>query len=530
MHSVFANSLAAFDRLAAALARPVDALFRPGRAHRAILALLGLFVLVWTVFHVASTASVGLHPDLIEFFAWSRHPSPGYFKHPPLGPLMTAAWFAVFPAQEWAFRLLAMVNAAVALYIVDLIARRYLPGEKRPLVLVLLLLTPLYQFHAERFGANQTLLATWPLATYCFLRAFETRAWHWSAAAGAASALAMLGKYWSIYLVAGFVLAALTHPARRAYLKSPAPWISAAVGAAVLSPHLAWLVATGFQPLDYAFDTHGHASVARAVWKAAEYVVGSAAYVALPVAAYLLAVRPDRATLQDTLWPKDPDRRMLVVLLAAPLALPVLIAPLLGVKIVSLWTIQAWFLLPIVLLAPARVEFPRLAVRRMIAFIGITTVGALAAAPLVAVYFLRSDPKDGRAYYAAVSERATQEWRRAMGRPLAIVMGDFYMAVAPTFYSPDHPDSVPAANLALSPWVTPERLKQEGWLALCRGEDSWCYDFAAQTQAAAPGARRLEFDVSRRFLGQQSGPARFVLVIVPPAPAATQPRGAGTRG
>ena len=136
--------------------------------------LLLLFVLAWTVFHTVTHSAVDLHPDLLEIYAWSRHPSGGYYKHPPLGALMAAAWFAVFPVADWSFRLLAMTNAAVALLAVDRIARLYLSGDKRLLVPLLLLLTPFYQFHATRFGANQVLLSTWPIATYCFLRAFQT--------------------------------------------------------------------------------------------------------------------------------------------------------------------------------------------------------------------------------------------------------------------------------------------------------------------------------------------------------------------
>ena len=146
--------------------------------------LLLLFVSAWTVFHIVAHASIDLHPDLVEMYAWGLHPSAGYYKHPPLGALIPAAWFAVFPAADWSFHLLAMVNAAVALFAVDRIARLYLSGDKRLLVLLLLLLTPFYQFHAQRFASNQVLLSTWPIATYCFLRAFKTRGLAWSAAAG----------------------------------------------------------------------------------------------------------------------------------------------------------------------------------------------------------------------------------------------------------------------------------------------------------------------------------------------------------
>jgi hypothetical protein len=160
-----------------------------------------------------------------------------------------------------------MTNAAAGLFATDLIARRYLEGDKRILVLLLLLLTPFYQFHGQRFASSQTLLSTWPIATYCFLRAFETRGLVWSAAAGAAAALAMLGKYYSIFLIAGFLAAVLAHPGRWAYLRSASPWISAAVGGVVLAPHVQWLFATEFTPFSYATALHAGASLGEVLWK-----------------------------------------------------------------------------------------------------------------------------------------------------------------------------------------------------------------------------------------------------------------------
>src|SRR5205807_7864055 len=168
--------------LIAPITRGIDAWYDAARDGRAIWILLALFVAAWTSFQVISYASIGLHPDLLEVYAWGRHPSAGYNKHPPLGGLVTAAWFAVFPATDWSFHLLAMLNAAVALYAVDCIARRYVDGDKRVFVLLLLLFTPFYQFHGQRFGSNQTLLSTWPIASYCFLRAFESRRFAWAAA------------------------------------------------------------------------------------------------------------------------------------------------------------------------------------------------------------------------------------------------------------------------------------------------------------------------------------------------------------
>src|SRR6202011_4854226 len=148
--------------------------------------------------------------------------------------------------------LMALTNAAMALWAVDLIARHFVTGDKRVIVLLLLMLTPIYQLHAQRFNANAVLLAVWPIAIYCFLRSFETRQVGWAIACGATAALAMLGKYYSVFLVGSFVFAAICHPQRRAYFGSWAPWASLVAGFAALAPHLQWLAATGAPPFAYA--------------------------------------------------------------------------------------------------------------------------------------------------------------------------------------------------------------------------------------------------------------------------------------
>ena len=68
--------------------RAIDAWFDRERDGRAVAILLLVFVAAWTAFHVVSQASVDLHPDLLEVYAWGRHPSAGYYKHPPLGGLI----------------------------------------------------------------------------------------------------------------------------------------------------------------------------------------------------------------------------------------------------------------------------------------------------------------------------------------------------------------------------------------------------------------------------------------------------------
>ncbi len=483
----------------------------------AILILLGVFVVAWTAFHTLVFAPTGLHTDLTEVFSWSRHPAAGYYKHPPLSALICAAWFAIFPSADGAFYLLAMVNAAAGLFFIDLIARRYVPDAKRPMVLLLLLLTPFYQFIGNKFNANAVLLSTWPLAVYCFLRAFESRTVMWSMAAGLAAALAMLGKYYSIYLIAGIVIGALTHPQAGRYLKSPSPWISAAVGALALAPHAEWLWRTGFQPFGYAYVVHGQPSALTVFTGVAGYLAGAVGYVLLPLAIYAVIVSPSRKQFLDTLWPRDGDRRMLTVMLAVFLLLPALTAPLLRIELTSLWTMQSWFLLPVILLAAPSAKFARSAALRCAGGLLIFTILAVAlVAPALAwINFSRPD-RDDRGYSKMLSEEATKTWHARVGRPLTIVLGDNNLAASVEFYSPDHPDAVAFFALKTTPWVTPERMQTEGFAAVCNATDAGCLSQANELASTNPRALSRSVEITPTLFGYRARPAIFIIVVSPP--------------
>jgi 4-amino-4-deoxy-L-arabinose transferase-like glycosyltransferase len=500
----------------ARIAAPINRWFDAEPGGRALWIFLALFVAIWTSFQIVSYASIGLHSDLLEVFAWSRNPAPGY-KHPPLAGFVAAAWFAIFPVADWSFHLLAMVNAAVAFFAIDLIARRYLDGDKRLLVLLLLLLTPFYQFHGQRFSTNQVLLSTWPIATYCFLRSFETRTLGWSAAAGAAAALAVLGKYYSILLVAAFVSAALMHPRRFDYLRSPAPWIATVVGLIVLAPHLYWFFATGGKTLSYAQQVHGGLSMAALLWQTVYSTVSAVGYVTILLLAYFLILRPDLSTLCVTIWPDDPDRRMLVVLLAAPLLLPIIVMPLIGIKFSALWTLPAWFLLPIVLLSPQQAEVKRPDAVRLAFVVACLSVALLAASPAIAwARFVNEAPKPDRAHFAAVSAELTRVWRLAMKQPLKLVGSDTDFANAATFYSSEHPRSWNLGDPQLTPWIVADRPPRDGWAAVCPADVPSCLGFVNQVVGNAPGVVRQEYVHAATFLGRRGPPVHFVFVLVPP--------------
>jgi 4-amino-4-deoxy-L-arabinose transferase-like glycosyltransferase len=510
------------DRATSAIGSAFDAWFDSESSGLAILIFCLAFVVIWTSFQIISYATVDLHPDLVEVYGWGLHPSLGYYKHPPLAGLAAGVWFLIFPATDWSFHLLAMCNSAVALFATYLIARRYLDGDKRIVAVLLLLLTPFYQFHGQRFSTNQTLISTWPIATYCFIRAFDTferpgKGLMWAGLAGLTAALAVLGKYYSVFLIVGFLAAVLVHPRGRAYLRSWSPWLAAAVGGVVLAPHVIWLFTSGFGPFDYALALHARASLAETLSADARYLAGSVAYVAVLLLVYWLATRPDRSAVREIIWPADPDGRMLVTLLAVPLLLPAVVAPFIGAVLTSLWTMPAWFLLPIVLLRPPAVILRRGAAVKVAATVLVISIAVLIAAPVLAWRNLVEGTKEGREFYALVAKEAGAQWHMMTGKPLTIVMGDPYLALATTFYAADHPDSVPNFVPKSAPWVTRDRLDREGFVAICGAGDRTCIVEGQRLAADRPGITYVPFEAKARFLGVQGKTRDFVLILVPPA-------------
>lgn len=120
----------------------------------AIPLLLFGFVGIWQAFLAIAYIGGDLHPDVLETWTLGRSIEWGYAKHPPLMGWAARAWTSIFPLANWSFQLMALTNSAIALGIVDLISRRFVQGDKRLIVLLLLMLTPIYQFHAQRFNAN----------------------------------------------------------------------------------------------------------------------------------------------------------------------------------------------------------------------------------------------------------------------------------------------------------------------------------------------------------------------------------------
>ena len=382
--------------------------------------VLAGYAAVWTLYGAIAKSSQDLNPDMGEVVAWSHEIVLGSPKHPPLAAWLVRAWFDVMPAADWAYYLFAVALATVALWIAWRVAARYLPADKRVVGIALLTLVPFYNFHALKFNVNTVLIPFWAATTWWFLRSLETRRAGWAALAGAGAAAAMLGKYWSIFLLAGLGVAALADPRRGAYFRSPAPWLTIAVGAVLIAPHLVWVATHNFEPLRYAFAAH-EATLAVAAYYAVAFLAGTAAYVAAPIVFNLMATRPSKAAIGDSIWPPAGDRRTVLIALAAPILLAALGSIPLEVRIDPLWAMSGMTLLPVVLLSSPLVSVPRQAAVRLLALAIVYPALMAAASPVIALVIHREGVPNYGSHYALIARAVERAWNGRTDKPLRIV-------------------------------------------------------------------------------------------------------------
>jgi 4-amino-4-deoxy-L-arabinose transferase-like glycosyltransferase len=508
------------DAVAAPLGRLFDALSDPKRRGRAVAAVLAAYCAAWTFYAVLAKASQDIHFDMGEMVAWSRDVGFGTPKHPPLPAWIVGAWFGLFPLADWAYYLLAVAIGTAALWIAWAASARYLGAEKQATGLALLMLVPFFNFHALKYNANSAMMPWWGLATWLFLRSFETRAVGFAAVAGVAAAAAMLTKYWSIVLIAALGVAALCDSRRRAYFTSAAPYVTIAAGAAALAPHAAWLYAHDFVPFGYALESHP-ATVGEALASGAGYLAGALGYVAAPILLVALAARPGRAAVMEALWPEDPQRRLAAMAFVLPLLLPTLLAVASAEKVVSLWAIASMTLLPVVLLSSPQVTIPRPAAIGILGVAVALPVLAIAAAPVVAIMTHLVGLPNYAAHYRLVAQAAEKLWRETTRERLRLVGSYNNVLYGTVFYFADRPSAYDIESPNITPWVDDARIARDGLLLYCPVAELLCMKALAARTADLRGGRRVEVEISRSFLGMRGVTVRYAIAAIPPA--ASQP-------
>ena len=448
-------------------------------------------------------APVPILHDMVEAYAWGRQFELGYNQHPPFWAWICGAWFLVFARADWSFALLDAINAGVGLAGAWALIGDFASGSRRMAGFALLLLTPIYTLGAYKYDANTIFLSLWPWMTHAFVRAMRTRSLGWSLSFGALAAAACLSKYFAVVPLFVCGLGALATREGRDWLASASPWVAFVTAAVLCAPHVIWLLDAGAPPLRY-FSTASGLALS---------TIGPAALVSLATdLAYLVAV------VLVVWWfgrgaARGKSDHLLTMLALGPFVLTFVSGIALRVRLTPEMAIGVMALIPlwlIAMLGPAKTDALACFTRRAAI---VVTVAAAALSPVVMAVRAYGPGGARVAPYPEAAAEVGRLYRERFGAPLAYVAGAEYAHYV-AFYGPDRAQAFYHFDYGANLWVTPERLTERGWAAVCAQADSDCT--AKAQEMAGASTQRVELSASRRFLGHVAQARRIVVWLTPP--------------
>jgi len=491
---------------------------------------------LWTFILINLKAAQDVHMDVAEAFAWGQKFQFGYGKHPPLAGWVAGLWFKIFPVADWATYALAMTTLGCGLVISWLISLRVVDRRRAFFVVVMLALYPIFNFKGFKYNPDLLQLVTLPLLVLAYLHAFEKRSVRAGLWLGLAGALALMTKYWVLTMIGAVGLAALIHPDRLLFLRSPAPWVAIATLVVAMIPHLIWLKEVDFVPLTYASDVYGLSSRAQNIQLVLGYIGHNLALLAAPVALAVMAlawrprwwatsVRHPLALLTRP-WCRGANSSVNVsqALNIWIIQIVVAIGPPLGGLIFTVymktdWGISLFFLTPLALVAIPSLRLQGMALFHIAAIWLVVTLAALAASPYIAAREMAVNP-NGAATYGARSDLArelTQAWHTRFNSRWAVVAGTTEVGEPMTFYSPDHPAPFTPGEIWSSGLTSLEEAKRLGFIGICDTTDGRLPVCDAWMTANGNNAERLAITTQRFFHGHPGPAISWKVYIVPPA-------------
>jgi hypothetical protein len=331
-----------------------------------------------------------------------------------------------------------------------------------------------FMWPTVEFNHDIAAMTLWTATAWALWLAVERNTVLWWMLAGALAAASFYAKLTAALLVMPMAAWLVWDERARRTLATPGPWIGLGVFAAAVWPLAAWLVKHDFPPLRYA--------ATRFEVLSGENVFGFSLKILfnLGVMLGMLALAGLLGPLRRRQSADVPERRVgcsppspravrfLAVAIAGPLALTLLGALTTGAGLKPRWAGVMLTLSGILAIALTSHRFDGAALRR-IAMCAAVTLAVVPPAYVAAVHFapLRlGSPTRVSWPQAEMAERFNAIWRSETGRPLRIVTGDLWISGLVGLSAKDVPSILSNGDLALSPWITPERIAREGMLIL----------------------------------------------------------------
>lgn len=491
------------------------------RPERGLAALMALQAALWTLAPALTNTAPPL--DVIESALWGREWVWATYKHPSLpGWALEGARMLAGDAQ-WPAYVLSQIAVCLTYWAVyrlgvDLFGAT---AERRGQALGgVLLLSSLYYMSlpTPEWNHNVPQLPLYALAIWMLWRATDRGSQTAWIAFGALCGLGLHVKYAFGVLFPAALVWMLMSGGWRLFL-TRGPWLGLGAFLLVAAPQAAWLIAHDFPPFDYAGRRMGQANASLPLKFLGAQILNHSAMIALAAIAGLIALRRSSGG-----GVSGPARRFLLVLGLGPVAVLTLTGLISGARLKDMWGYPLFTLSGLLIIALCAAPPRMRALKRLAlgagALLVLAPIGHGAAALLGEA--MRDKPLRTQWPQAEIAARMSALWREQTGAPLRIVAGDIWTAGLVAYSAPGAPSVFTGADPGKSPWITRDRLRREGALAV------WAS--AGETPAAPPPG--LAALIGEQALGAETfpwprHPSRPPLIlryaILPPGGAMVEP-------
>ncbi len=489
---------------------------RPGRA---LVALCAAQALLWTLAPALTHSAPPL--DVVEMLVWGREGVVATYKHPNLpGLLLEAVRRASFGAL-WPVYLFGQGCVAASFVAVYLLGRDLL-GPGRALAGTLLLTGIFYySWPTPEVNHNLVQMPLWAWTGLALWRAVQGGRLVWWILLGAFAGLSLWAKYSSGLLLAVAAVWMLADAPARARLVRPGPWIALAACALVAAPQAAFLIESGFLPLDYAATRAASGRAGDPVSFLLAQLADHGVFALMALAAGLFGTGAARRPAAEAR-----ARRFLLFMGLGPLVLTLLLAVAGDLGLKDMWGMPMfnWSGLLLIALLPGRVDGRRLARLGAMAAGLLVLVPAAYAAAVLSGAAISDKPVRVAWPQDEIAGRLLRGYAEETGAPPRIVAGHYWVAGLVALKAPGTPSVSINADARKSPWATARDIAERGALAVWRTGRKLPPGLAAL--AAGQPLRRETFRWSD---SPTARPIRITWTVIPPGAPGTRKTGSEDR-
>jgi len=426
-------------------------------------------IVAWTLAPALTHSSLPL--DVIEGYMWGREWVIATYKHPALPSWVLEISRIATGTVGWPAYLVSQLFIAATFLFVYLLGRDLLGPRRAAAGTLLLTGIAFYAWPTTEFNHNVAQMPFWAALPWALWRAVERKSIAWWAFAGALAGASVYAKLTSMLLLITLLGWMLWDRDARRCLATPGPWIGLALFVVLVVPLAHWLVEHDFAPLLYA-TSRARMPQGRLLGFLLSLFLSLFGLSILLAIAGLIGPRTRWALDAQAACRSPPvaarTKRYLILITAGPLALTMMGASLSGSSLKVAWSSSFFNYAGILAIALTSRHFSGEALRRIAACAGVllTVVPLGYALVIVTCPLLSSAPLRVHWPQSEIAKRFVDIWVQETGQPLRIVTGNRWIAGLVGVTAANSPSILSGADLAASPWITPERVEREGMLVV----------------------------------------------------------------